>query len=187
MAVRENVGVFHYHSGNSQGILIHVLGINPVDAGSQPRAFCKSSYHHHHTDKSLGWLAFASIINCLHSLLSNAILYTCRGGSRLSSYKAPSKKNELASHHYTNKSLEWLAMESVINCLHSLLSCAILYTCTMLKFVSSVMLSLYLVCIWYLDRTTENLKLVFFNSRRYFRELVSLLYGISVFIQIQWS
>ena len=61
-------------------------------------------------------------------------------------YKAPSKKNELASHHhYTDKSLEWLAVASIINCLHSLLSCVILYACNMLKFVSSFMLSLYLV------------------------------------------
>ena len=30
MGVREKVGVFGYHSGNSQGILIHVLGMNPV-------------------------------------------------------------------------------------------------------------------------------------------------------------
>ena len=30
MRVKEKVGVFDYQSGNSQGILIHVLGMNPV-------------------------------------------------------------------------------------------------------------------------------------------------------------
>ena len=28
--VREKVGIFDYQSGKSQGILIHVLGMNPV-------------------------------------------------------------------------------------------------------------------------------------------------------------
>ena len=30
MRVREKVGICDYQSGNSQGILIHVLGMNPV-------------------------------------------------------------------------------------------------------------------------------------------------------------
>ena len=30
MRVREKVGIFDYRSGKSQGILIHVLGMNPV-------------------------------------------------------------------------------------------------------------------------------------------------------------
>ena len=30
MRVWEKVGIFDYQSGNSQGILIHVLGMNPV-------------------------------------------------------------------------------------------------------------------------------------------------------------
>ena len=36
-------------------------------------------------------------------------------------------------------------MASIASCFHSLLSCAILYTCIMLKFVSSFTLSMYLL------------------------------------------
>ena len=45
-------------------------------------------------------------------------------------------------HFSTNKSLD---LSAIANCLRSLLSCAFLHTCTMLEFVSSFMLPLYLV------------------------------------------
>ena len=45
MRVREKVGIFDNQSGNSQGILIHVLGLNPVNRiafYSRIRACCST-------------------------------------------------------------------------------------------------------------------------------------------------